>query len=75
MVTASSAGPRETLGQNASGADEEQTKRTQSEDILNDIKKLEDSYGQKTGRVAKPIPFSEAEKLFRKVEELTRASA
>jgi len=75
MVTASSAGPRETRSQNASGANEEHAKRTQSEVILDDIKKLEDSYGQKPGKAAKPIPFSEAEKLFRKIEELTRANA
>jgi hypothetical protein len=72
MVTASSAGPGVTRGQSAPGADKEYTQRTQGEEILHEIKKLKDTYGQKQEGAARPVPFSEIEKLYQKVEEITR---
>ena len=70
MVTASQAGPRATRGQTApvAGSSQgERAKRTQGDDILQNITKLRDLYGQKQGKAAKPIPFEEAEAVFKKV--------
>ena len=64
MAVPAKAGLRATRRQETQGVDEAHAERTQSEEITEDIKKLKDLYGQKLGRAAKAIPFSEAEKLF-----------
>lgn len=72
MSVPAKAGSRATRRQETQGVDEAHAERTQSEEITEQIKKLRDLYGQKLGRAAKAIPFSEAEKLFQRIEELTR---
>jgi hypothetical protein len=70
MVTASQAEPRATRGQTAPVAgsnQEKRVKRTQSDDILQNITKLRDLYGQKQGKAARPIPFEKAEAVFKKM--------
>jgi len=52
----------------AQDAPETQARRTQSDDILNDIQYLKNVYGQALGEDARPIPYAEAAKLFQKVE-------
>jgi hypothetical protein len=72
MMTASQAEPRATRGQTApvaGSSQRERAKRTQGDDILQDITKLRDLYGQKQGKAAKLIPFEEAEAVFKKVLE------
>ena len=53
-------------------APETQAKRTQSDDILQDIQYLKNIYGQAPGEDARPIPYAEAAKLFQKVETWAR---
>src|ERR1700677_5368625 len=75
MVTAGNAGPREMRGQAVSvagGSQEERAKRTRGDEIEHEIKKLRDLYGQKQGRVAKPIPFNEVDVVFQKISKVTR---
>ena len=69
MVAASTAAPRETRGQTPGVADKEQAQRTRSKEILEDIKKLKDSYGQDKSRDARPIPYGVAARLLQKVED------
>ena len=72
MVTAGDAGSRSTRDQTASatkGGQEAHTKRMQSEDIKATWKKLEETYGQKQGRAASPIPYKEVAGLMRLVLE------
>jgi hypothetical protein len=64
MVAASTAAPRETRGQTPGVADKEQAQRTRSKEILKDIKKLKDSYGQDKSRDARPISYGAAARLF-----------
>jgi hypothetical protein len=69
-MTASQAEPRATRGQTApvvGSNQEERAKRTQSDDILQNITKLRDLYGQKQGKAARSIPFEEAEAVFKKM--------
>ena len=56
----------------AGGSQEERAKRTRGDEIEHEIKKLRDLYGQKQGRVAKPIPFNEVDAVFQKIGEVTR---
>jgi len=75
MVTAGDAGPRETRGQTApetGGSQEERAKRTRGEEIEHEIKKLRDTYGQKQGRAAKPVPFNEVDAVLQKISKVTR---
>ena len=72
MVAASNAAPREMRGQNPEVAGKEQAQRTRSREILEDIKKLKDSYGQDESRDAKAIPYRIAARLFQKVEDWVR---
>jgi hypothetical protein len=58
--------------QNPGVADKEQAQRTRSEEILADIKKLRDSYGQDKNRDGKAIPYMQAARLFQKVEKWAR---
>jgi hypothetical protein len=74
MVVPAKAGPRATRGQETQGVEEAHAKRTQSEQITDEIQRLRDLYGQTLGRNAKAIPFNEAEKFFQKIEEFTRAT-
>jgi hypothetical protein len=64
MVTASSAAPRAIRGQNPKIAGKEQAQRTRSKEILKNIKKLKDSYGQNKNKDAKIIPYGVAARLF-----------
>jgi hypothetical protein len=72
MVIASQAEPRATRGQTApvAGSSQgERAKRTQGDNILQDITKLRDLYDQKQGKAVRPILFEEAEAMFKKVLE------
>jgi hypothetical protein len=69
MVAAPSAAPRAMRGQNPEVADKEQAQRTRSNEILKDIKKLKDSYGQNKNKDAKVIPYGVAVRLFQKMED------
>jgi hypothetical protein len=60
----------EMRGQNPEVAGMEQAQRTRSKEILEDIKKLKDSYGQEKNRDARAIPYAAAARLFQKVEDL-----
>jgi hypothetical protein len=64
MVTAGIAAPREMRSQTPGVADKEQAQRTRSKKILEDIKKLKDSYGQDKSRDLKAIPYGIAARLF-----------
>jgi hypothetical protein len=72
MVAAPSAAPRAMRGQNPEVAGKEQAQRTRSKEILEDIKKLKDSYGQDKNRDAKAIPYGAAARLFQKMEDWVR---
>src|SRR3954451_19215053 len=72
MVAAPSAVPRVMRGQNPEVAGKEQAQRTRSKEILEDIKKLKDSYGQDKNRDAKAIPYGVAARLFQKMEDWVR---
>jgi hypothetical protein len=69
MVAAPSAAPRAMRGQNPEVAGKEQAQRTRSNEILEDIKKLKDSYGQDKNRDAKAIPYGAVARLFQKMED------
>ena len=64
MVAAPSAAPRAMRGQNPKVAGKEKAQRTRSNEILEYIKKLKDSYGQDKNRDAKAIPYGAAAMLF-----------
>jgi hypothetical protein len=51
-------------GQTPGVADKEQAQRTRSKEILKDIKKLKDSYGQDKTRDARLIPYGVAARLL-----------
>jgi len=72
MVAATDAAPRVMRGQTPGVAGKEQAQRTRSKEILEDIKKLKDSYGQDKSRDARPIPYGIAARLFQKVEDWVR---
>jgi hypothetical protein len=72
MMAAPSAAPRAMRGQNPKVAGKEQAQRTRSKEILKDIKKLKDSYGQDKNRDAKIIPYGAAARLFQKMEDWVR---
>jgi hypothetical protein len=63
-MAAPSATPRAMRGQNPEIAGKEQAQRTRSKEILEDIKKLKDSYGQDKNRDAKAIPYGATARLF-----------
>jgi hypothetical protein len=69
MVAASTAAPRETRGQTSGVADKEQAQRTRSKEILEDIKKLKDLYGQGKSRDARLILYGAAARLFQKMKD------
>jgi hypothetical protein len=69
MVAAGIAAPREMRGQTPGVADKEQAQRTRSKEILKDIKKLKDSYGQDKSRDSKAISYGIAARLFQKMED------
>jgi hypothetical protein len=64
MVAASTAAPRETRGQTPGVVDKGQAQYTRSKEILEDIKKLKDSYGQDKNRNARLILYGIAARLF-----------
>ena len=72
MVAASIAAPRETRGQTPEVAGKEQAQHTRSKEILEDIKKLKDSYGQDKSRDARLIPYGAAARLFQKIKDWIR---
>jgi hypothetical protein len=63
-MAAPSAAPRAIRGQNPEIAGKEQAQRTRSKEILEDIKKLKDSYGQDKNRDTKAIRYGAAARLF-----------
>jgi hypothetical protein len=71
-VAATDAAPRVMRGQTPGVADKEQAQRTRSKEILEDIKKLKDSYGQDKSRDVRPIPYGVAARLLQKVEDWVR---
>jgi hypothetical protein len=71
-MAAGIAAPRETRGQTPRVADKEQAQRTRSKEILKDIKKLKDSYGQDKSRDLKVISYGIAARLFQKIEDWIR---
>jgi hypothetical protein len=64
MVAAPSAAPRAMRGQNPKVAGKEQAQRTRSNEILKNIKKLKNSYGQDKNKDTKAIPYGAAARLF-----------
>jgi hypothetical protein len=64
MVAAGIAAPREMRGQTPRVADKEQAQRTRGKEILEDIKKLKNSYGQDKSRDSKAILYGIAARLF-----------
>jgi hypothetical protein len=68
-MAASTAAPLETRGQTPEVADKEQAQRTRSKEILENIKKLKDSYGQDKSRDARLISYGAAARLFQKIED------
>src|ERR1700678_4048748 len=73
MVTAGDAEPRETHSQTTpetGGSQEERAKRTRGEEIEHEIKKLRDTYSQKQGRAAKPVPFNKVDIMFQKMSKV-----
>ena len=68
-MAASGAASREMRDQNPGVAGKEQMQCTRSEEILADIKKLRDSYGQNKNRDTMAIPYTLAARLVQKVEE------
>jgi hypothetical protein len=64
IVAAPSATPRAMRGQNPEVAGKEQAQRTRSNEILEYIKKLKDSYGQDKNKNAKVISYGAAARLF-----------
>jgi hypothetical protein len=64
MVAASVAPPREMRGQTPGVADKKQAQLTRSKEILEDIKKLKNSYGQDKSRDSKVILYEIAARLF-----------
>jgi hypothetical protein len=69
MMAAGIVAPREMRGQTPGVADKEQAQRTRSNEILEDIKKLKDSYGQDKSRDSKAISYGIAARLFQKMED------
>jgi hypothetical protein len=74
MVAAGSAVPREMRGQIPGVADKEQAQCTRSKEILEDIKKLKDTYGQDKSRDSKAIPYGAVARLFQKMEDWIRVA-
>jgi hypothetical protein len=72
MVAATDAAPRVIRGLTPGVVDKEQAQRTRSKEILEDIKKLKDSYGQDKSRDVRPIPYGVAARLLQKVEDWVR---
>jgi hypothetical protein len=68
MVAAGIAAPREMRSQTPGVADKEQAQRTRSKEILEDIKKLKDSYGQDRSSDSKAISYGIAVRLFQKMK-------
>jgi hypothetical protein len=64
MMAAPSVAPRAIRGQNPEVAGKEQAQHTRSKEILKDIKKLKDSYGQDKNRDAKAISYGATARLF-----------
>jgi hypothetical protein len=64
MMAAPSVTPRAIRGRNPKIAGKEQAQRTRSKEILEDIKKLKDSYGQDKNRDIKVILYGAAARLF-----------
>jgi hypothetical protein len=64
IIAASTAAPRETRGQTPGIVDKGQAQYTRSKGILEDIKKLKDSYGQDKSRDARLIPYGITTRLF-----------
>jgi hypothetical protein len=63
-MAASIVAPREIRGQISRVTGEEQAQRTRSKEILEDIKKLKDSYGQDKSRDTRLILYGAAARLF-----------
>ena len=73
-MAATHAAPREKRGQTAHVASEEQarTMRARREEIIEEIKRMRGSYGQKNAGTPRSVPYAAIEKLFDKVEEWAR---
>jgi hypothetical protein len=73
-MAATYAAPREKRGQTAQAASEEQTRtmRARREEIIEEIKRMRGSYGQKNAETPRSVPYAAIEKLFDFVEECTR---
>ena len=68
------AAPRETRGQTAQVASEEQARsiRARREEIIEEIKRIRGSYSQKNAGTPRSVLYAVIEKLFDKVEEWAR---
>jgi uncharacterized coiled-coil DUF342 family protein len=68
------AAPCEKHGQIARIAGEKKARniRARREEIIEEIKRMRDSYGQKNARTPRSILFTAVEKLFDKIEEWAR---
>jgi hypothetical protein len=64
MMAANTAAPRETRGQTPGIVNKKQAQRTRSKEILENIKKLKDSYGQDKSKDARLISYGAAARLF-----------
>jgi hypothetical protein len=70
-MAATHAAPYEKHGQTARIAGEEETRNTRArkKEIIEEIKRIKGSYGQKNAGTLRSIPFIAVEKLFDKIEE------
>jgi uncharacterized coiled-coil DUF342 family protein len=73
-MAATYAAPREKHGQTVQVASEEQarSRRARREEIIEEIKRIRGSYGQKNAGTLRSILFTAVKKLFDKVEEWAR---
>jgi hypothetical protein len=63
-VAATDVTPRVMRGQTPGVIDKEQAQRTRSKEILEDIKKLKDLYGQDKSKDVRPILYGVAARLL-----------
>jgi hypothetical protein len=69
MVAAFNVAPRATRGQTPKVTGKKQAQRTRNTEILKNIKKLKDSYGQNKNRDVKIIPYEIITRLFQKMKD------
>jgi hypothetical protein len=72
MAAASQTAPRETPGRSPFNAGEKQNETTRAQKIIEEIKKIRDSYGQRSARDSQAIPFRRVATFLEEVEALAK---